>query len=111
MEVALAALAASVVILASLTWVSAQGQYLRVDGRIQWIAGEKMMLIPQSGGGVPLNVDLTQIPQEQYSALTQGTLVTVNGVVSYDGRRVIAMSITIQPVPEEQVTLRPPSKW
>jgi hypothetical protein len=108
-ELALAGLALSVLLLTSPTTVPAQGQYTRIDGRVQWIAGEKMMLIPVSGA-LPVSVDLTQIPQEQYAALAPGTLVVVDGVVSPEGRRVLARSITTQSVREEQLTMRPPSR-
>jgi primosomal replication protein N len=42
---------------------------------------------------VPVNVDLVQVPLEQYARLTQGSQVRVDGVISNDGRRVLATSV------------------
>ncbi|PWU21297.1 MAG: hypothetical protein C5B48_11465 [Candidatus Rokuibacteriota bacterium] len=106
----IANLALALVVVCSVTPCLAQGREVRLDGRVQWIAGEKMMLIPRSGG-VPVNIDLTQVPQERYAALVPGTLVVVDGLVSSDGRRMIATSIATEPTPEEQVTFRQPSRW
>jgi len=71
----------------------AQGQTVRVVGRVQWIAAEKMMVIPDNGG-LPVDVDIRQVGQDQYETLTEGSPVIVVGVVSEDGRRVIATSIS-----------------
>jgi hypothetical protein len=70
----------------------AQGQAVRIIGSVQWIAAEKMVVIPDDGG-LPIDVDITQVDQSQYEALTEGSPVVVVGVVSPDGRRVIASSI------------------
>jgi len=71
---------------------AAQPEDVLVSGRVQWIAGQKMLLLPRSGG-VPVNVDLVQVPLEQYAGLTQGSQVRVDGVISNDGRRVLATSV------------------
>jgi hypothetical protein len=109
-QIALAVLAAAILLAAALATASAQGRIVQVNGRVLWIMGQKMVVSPPSAG-VPVNVDLTQLDQTQYASLTPGTLVDVTGVVSYDGRRMIATSVSAQPVPEEQATVRPPSKW
>ena len=70
----------------------AQGQTVRIVGRVQWIAAEKMMVIPDNGG-LPVEVDITQVGQDQYETLTEGSPVVVVGVVSSDGRKLIASSI------------------
>ena len=70
----------------------AQQEDVFLSGRVQWIAGQKMLLLPRSGG-VPVNVDLVQVPLEQYARLTQGSQVRVDGVISNDGRRVLATSV------------------
>ena len=92
MKPSLVTLAVSLVLMGTLAQAAAQGQYVRLDGRVQWIAAEKMMFLPDSGG-TPVTIDLTRVPQHEYATLTQGSLVVVNGVVSYDGRRVIATSV------------------
>jgi hypothetical protein len=86
-------------------------QSVRASGRVQWIAGDKMMVVPDSGG-VPFNVDISRVPQDQYAGLTAGYGVVVNGVVSSDGRWLIASAVTPtgaweERVADEQVTLRP----
>jgi hypothetical protein len=78
----------------------------RLAGRVQWIAGGKMLLIPQVGG-VPVNVDLGQVPQEQYANLRQGASITVDGVFSTDGRRMIATAVIPTGEREERVDSQP----
>ena len=68
---------------------AAQQEEVLLSGRVQWIAGQKMMLLPRSGG-LPVSIDLVQIPLEQYTGLKQGSPVRVDGVISNDGRRVVA---------------------
>jgi hypothetical protein len=79
---------------------------VRVDGRVQWIAGAKMLLIPD-GGGVPVNIDLGQVPQEQYANLRQGASVSVAGVFSTDGRRMMATAVMAAGEREERVDGQP----
>ena len=85
----LVALAVSILLAAPAV---AQPEDVLLSGRVQWIAGQKMLLLPRSGG-VPVNVDLVQVPLEQYAGLTQGSQVRVDGVISNDGRRVLATSV------------------
>ena len=74
----------------------------RVDGRVQWIAGGKLMLIPRAGG-LPVNVDLGRVPQEQYSNLREGSLVRVEGEFSTDGRRLVASAVAPTGEREERI--------
>ena len=70
----------------------AAGQtYVELDGRVQWIAGQKLMLILNSGGVV--DVDITRVPLDQYRMLTQGDPVVVVGTVSRDNRKVFASAV------------------
>ena len=75
---------------ASPVW--AQGRFVRLDGLVQWIAGDKMMLIagqrPERRGRV-----WPRCPQDEYRALTQRDRVTVEGTVSPDNRRVFARAV------------------
>jgi len=71
---------------------TAQGEPVQLVGRVQWFSGDKMMLIPDNGG-LPIQVDITQVPLDNYRTLTEGDWVVVSGVVSPDGRTVIATSI------------------
>src|SRR5262245_62940006 len=81
--------------LVALLWAAspawAQGRLVRLDGSVQWIAGERMMLMLDSGPSVA--VELSQVPQDQYRALAQRDRVIVEGTVSSDNRRVFARSI------------------
>jgi hypothetical protein len=79
---------------------------IRVDGRVQWIAGAKMLVIPDTGG-LPVNVDLGQVPQEQYANLRQGAGVAVSGVVSTDGRRMMATAVVPTAEREERLDGQP----
>ena len=70
----------------------AAGQtYAELDGRVQWVAGQKLMLLLNSGGGV--DVDISRVPLDQYRMLTQGDPVVVVGTVSRDNRRVFASAV------------------
>ena len=70
----------------------AAGQsYVELDGRVQWIAGQKLMLLLNGGGGV--DVDITRVPLDQYRMLTQGDPVVVVGTASRDNRRVFASAV------------------
>ena len=85
-------LLALLLILGAVAPVAAQDVVIRLDGRVQWIAGEKMMLIPD-GGAPPVEIDIKQVPQDNYQALKEGDPVVVSGVVSRDGRKLIATSV------------------
>ena len=88
-------LIAFVVVLLSLPpQVDAQRQDVRLLGRVQWIAAQRMMLLPQAGA-IPVNVDLNHVPLAQYAAVVQGNQVAVDGVISNDGRRIIATSVVL----------------
>jgi hypothetical protein len=70
----------------------AAGQtFVQLDGRVQWIAGQKLLLLLDSGGGV--DVDITRVPLDQYRMLTQGDPVVVVGTVSRDNRKVFASAV------------------
>ena len=88
----LVAIVVSLVLLEAVAQGAAQDKVVRLQGRVQWIAGEKMMLIPDDGS-LPFEVDIKQVPQDNYRTLTQGDAVVVSGVVSRDGRKVIATSV------------------
>ena len=65
---------------------------VRVEGRVQWVAGQAVQIRVDNGPSV--NVDLGPVPLAEYSALRPRERVVVAGVVSSDGRRVIASSIS-----------------
>lgn len=88
----LVAVVVSLVLFGAVAPGAPQDKVVRLEGRVQWIAGEKMMLIPDSGA-LPIEVDIKQVPLDNYRTLTQGDPVVVSGVVSRDGRKVIATSV------------------
>ena len=88
----LVAVVVSVVLFWAVAPGAAQDKIVRLQGRVQWIAGQKMMLIPDDGG-LPIEIDIQQVPQDDYRTLAEGDPVAVSGVVSPDGRKLIATSI------------------
>src|SRR4030095_10178753 len=88
----LVAVVASLVMFGAVAPGAAQDKVVRLQGRVQWIAGEKMMLIPDNGG-LPIEIDIKQVPQDDYRTLAEGDPVAVSGVVSPDGRKLIATSV------------------
>ena len=64
---------------------------IQVEGRVQWIAGQTALL--HLDGGASIGVDLTAVSQDLYAALKPRQRVVVAGVLSDDGRRVIASDI------------------
>lgn len=85
-------LLALTLILGAVAPVAAQDVVIRLEGRVQWIAGEKMMLIPDDGEP-PVEIDIKQVPLDQYRTLTEGDPVVVRGIVAPSGRKLIARSI------------------
>jgi hypothetical protein len=69
----------------------AQGQEARLDGRVQWIAGQLMVVQLDSGGSV--SVDLKGVPQDQYSVLRRGDRVVVGGALTDLSPRFMATSV------------------
>jgi hypothetical protein len=72
---------------------AAMAQELRsYHGRVLYVAGTSMGFAPDDGSS--FEVDLTQVDQTQYQFLKSGDAVTVVGVVTRDGQKLIAVSIT-----------------
>ena len=69
-----------------------------VHGYVQWIAGEKLMLLTDAGGAIA--IDLSEADQAAYHALEQGEGITVSGVVkppeNADARFVPFLALWIQ---------------
>jgi hypothetical protein len=101
-KVASATFAVWALLIAASTPAMSQPQYVRIDGRVQWISAEKMLLLPDLGV-VPVNVDLRQVPQDQYAVLAPGTRVVVNGAVSNDGRWLVAAAVIPSDAYQERV--------
>src|SRR5215470_115137 len=69
----------------------AQDRVVRVDGLVQWIGGDQMVV--QADRGPSVGVDLTSVPQDEYAGLGVRDRVAVIGVVSPDGRKVLGTAI------------------
>lgn len=61
-------------------------------GRVIWVQGTSMAFAPDSGAS--FDVDVSKVDQTSYKLLKSGDKVTIVGVVTADGARVIASTIT-----------------
>jgi hypothetical protein len=64
---------------------------LLYEGRVQWIAGSTLILMTDDGWS--LRVNLTRVPQSDYSGLTPRDRIIVSGTLSQDGNYVLGLSI------------------
>ena len=69
----------------------AQEWPIRFDGRVQWVAGQQMVV--NSDFGPSITVDLLRVPQGEYAGLTAGDRVTIIGVVRNGNPRVRGSSV------------------
>src|SRR6267143_1169822 len=70
---------------------AAQDRPVTVEGKVTWIAADKMAVAPP--GGLPVTVDLSRVDLDQYRTLMSGDWVTVTGTVPLGESRVIATSV------------------
>jgi len=70
----------------------AQERPVQIEGRVQWVAGQTAML--HLDGGTSIRVDLAGVGQDAYAVLKPHERIVVAGVLSGDGRRVVASEIT-----------------
>jgi len=71
---------------------------IRIQGRVEWIAAQVMVIsldgrVITAGGPAAINVDLSQVDQDEYQGLVAGDPVLVIGTVSAARNRVIATSV------------------
>jgi hypothetical protein len=78
-------------LLGTLAPAGAQEQVVRLDGRVQWVASQTMVVSLDTGGSI--NVDLVRVPQDQYATLSPNERVTVIGLITDRSRRVIGTSV------------------
>ena len=62
----------------------AQDQVVRIDGLVQWIGGQQMVV--QADRGPSVGIDLGGVPQDEYAGLGVRDRVAVIGTLSDDGR-------------------------
>lgn len=70
---------------------AADDALVRFGARVSWIAAETMVV--STDDGLPVSVDLAQVPQDEYQRLATGARVIVIGTLG--GRRVLATSIEL----------------
>jgi len=72
--------------------LAAEAQRLLLyGGRVQWIAGSTLILATDDGWSI--KVDLTRVPQSDYSGLGPRDRIIVSGTLSQDGNYVLGLSI------------------
>jgi hypothetical protein len=72
--------------------LAAEAQRLLLyEGRVQWIAGSTLILATDDGWSI--RVDLTRVPQSDYSGLGPRDRIIVSGTLSQDGNYVLGLSI------------------
>jgi hypothetical protein len=71
-----------------------QQRQVQMNGRVQWIAGQTLMLMLDGGGSV--NVDLSGVPLDDYTKLRERDRVVVHGVLADDNRQVVATAVSPQ---------------
>jgi type 1 fimbria pilin len=89
-------LVVATVLLSWLVWAagSAAAQdamAVQVQGRVVWIAGQTLVIVPD--GSPSINIDLSQVPQEQHGKLREGDRIVVTGAVTNDRSRLVAASV------------------
>jgi uncharacterized protein YdeI (BOF family) len=75
----------------SVTASAADDTPVRFHGRVLWIAGETLMVTTDDSQSV--NVDLRQVPQDEYQRLRSNDRVVVTGTIPTEQNRVVATSI------------------
>jgi hypothetical protein len=61
------------------------------EGRVLWIAGNTLVISLEASPSI--NVDLSEVAQDQYQGLEEGDWVLVTGTVTRERDRVIATSV------------------
>jgi hypothetical protein len=70
---------------------AAQDAPVQVQGRVTWIAGQGLVVVPD--GNTPVKVDISQVPQDERATLREGDRIVVTGNVNNERTRVVATSI------------------
>src|SRR5262249_13967413 len=71
-------------------------EIVRIEGRVLWISGEIRVVAPYATvvpGTGAINIDLSQVDQDEYAGLVTGYPVVVTGTVDDARNRVIATSV------------------
>jgi type 1 fimbria pilin len=89
-------LVVATVLLSWLVWAAGfaaaqDAMVIQVQGRVVWIAGQTLVIVPD--GSPSINIDLSQVPQEQHGKLREGDRIVVTGAVTNDRSRLVAASV------------------
>jgi hypothetical protein len=66
-------------------------EMVRIDGRVSWVSGQRMVVAPP--GGLPVTVDLSGVELDQYRALVSGERIVVTGRLTPERNRVVATGV------------------
>ena len=88
---AIVAAAFTLAVVAPVARAPAQERPITVEGKVTWIAGNKMAVAPP--GGLPVTIDLSQVDLSDYASVLAGDWVIVTGTVPPGENRVIATSV------------------
>lgn len=91
MLAALIVLVVAILVAGALGSAEAADRPVRFDGRVQWIAGQVMVVQLDTGRSV--GVDLVRVPQDEYALLTPNERIVVIGVVTDGSRHVLGRSL------------------
>jgi hypothetical protein len=80
-----------IALLAMVSVAAAQDPPLRLQGRVAWIAGQVLVIVPD--GNPSINVDISQVPQDQRATLREGDRIVVTGAANNERTRVVAASV------------------
>ena len=69
----------------------AQDLPVRLEGRVQWLSGQTLVLAPD--GAPSITVDVSQVPQDQQGGLREGDRVVITGAVPNERNRVVAAGV------------------
>jgi hypothetical protein len=83
----------AILLFLALASVAAAQEVRTFTGRVIWVEANTMAFTPEDGGGA-FDVDVSKIDQSVLMFLKSGDRVTVVGVVTPDGNRLVATSIT-----------------
>jgi hypothetical protein len=76
---------------ATVSAAEAQDAPMRLQGRVAWIAGQVLVIVPD--GNPSINVDISQVPQDQRATLREGDRIVVTGAANNERTRVVAASV------------------
>jgi len=87
----IALLALALLCVLSVTTGAAEVMPVRFEGRVLWIAGTTLMVATDDSQSI--NIDLTDVPLDEYQGLRSNDYVVVVGTIPAERNRIVATSI------------------